>query len=180
VHELSSLFAEPGSPRQCVHADTIHLPCPQYPDATMAPLYTCFVALQDVRDGDAEAAQSSRLPPLRRGQQMGHTVFLPRTHTAESHLLWNAGSPKEKEKFLAVHPAAQSALKTGDAVPFDSRVLHCGRENSSDVDRVLFYFTVSAQRDWPLPNGLHGSNSLRPTDAARRWTLGDFGLEADG
>ena len=39
-----------GSPRQCIHADTIYLPCPQYPDAHMEPLYTFFVALQDVTD----------------------------------------------------------------------------------------------------------------------------------
>jgi len=39
-----------GSPRQCIHADTIYLPCPQYPDVHMEPLYTFFVALQDVTD----------------------------------------------------------------------------------------------------------------------------------
>ena len=50
LHELSCMYAQPGAPRQCVHADTIMLPCPQYPDASMAPLYTIFVALQDVED----------------------------------------------------------------------------------------------------------------------------------
>jgi len=29
LHELSCIYAEPGAPRQCVHADTIVLPCPQ-------------------------------------------------------------------------------------------------------------------------------------------------------
>lgn len=51
LHELSCIIAQPGAPRQCVHADTIVLPCPQYPDAKMAPLYTFFVALQNVEDG---------------------------------------------------------------------------------------------------------------------------------
>lgn len=50
LHELSCIYAQPDAPRQCVHADTIVLPCPQYPDVSMAPLYTFFVALQDVED----------------------------------------------------------------------------------------------------------------------------------
>ena len=29
LHEISSLVADPGAPRQCIHADTIVLPCPQ-------------------------------------------------------------------------------------------------------------------------------------------------------
>ena len=45
LHEISSLVADPGAPRQCIHADTIVLPCPQYPSASMEPLYTCFIAL---------------------------------------------------------------------------------------------------------------------------------------
>lgn len=63
LHEVSTLVSDPGAPRQCVHADTIVLPSPQFPNASMAPLYTFFIALQDVEDG------------------MGHTVFLPKTHT---------------------------------------------------------------------------------------------------
>jgi hypothetical protein len=39
----------------------------------MAPLYTFFIALQDVEDN------------------MGHTTFIPRTHTPDAHLLWNLG-----------------------------------------------------------------------------------------
>jgi hypothetical protein len=45
VHEVSSIVSDPGSPRQCVHADTIYMPCRQYP-VHMAPLYTFFIALQ--------------------------------------------------------------------------------------------------------------------------------------
>lgn len=151
VHEVSSLVADPGAPRQCMHADTIVLPCPQYPDASMAPLYTFFVALQDVED------------------DMGHTVFLPTTHTAEAHLLWNSGQ-KQKESFISIHRAVQSALKTGDCAVFDSRIIHCGRANTSDKRRILFYFTLSEQRDWPLPDGLHGSNSIRAEDRGQ-WTV---------
>eukprot|EP00854_Cymbomonas_tetramitiformis_P028665 gene28665-35564_t len=77
VHEVSSLVADPGSPRQCVHADTIYLPCRQYP-VEMAPLYTFFIALQDVED------------------DMGHTTFLLQTHTENAHALWNT-SPRQKQ-----------------------------------------------------------------------------------
>ena len=38
LHEISSLVAEKGAPRQCLHADTIVLPCPQYPGVHMEPL----------------------------------------------------------------------------------------------------------------------------------------------
>ena len=161
LHELSSLVAEPGSPRQCLHADTISLPCPQYPGVEMAPLYTFFMALQDVEDG------------------MGHTQFLPYTHTPGAHELWNLGSKSErlKERFIAAQPAVSSALRTGDAAVFDSRVLHCGCANESQKRRVLLYITLSSAQRWPLPNGLHGSNSVRAADRWQ-WRLADLGLQA--
>lgn len=148
------LFLPASAPRQCVHADTIVLPCAQFPTAKMAPLFTFFVALQDVEEG------------------MGHTVFLPRTHTADAHALWNVPQ-KQKEAFISLHAAVQSNLRLGDAAVFDSRLLHCGRANTSAKRRVLFYFTLSSQPDWPLPDGLHGSNSIREEDW-RRWRVRDF------
>jgi ectoine hydroxylase-related dioxygenase (phytanoyl-CoA dioxygenase family) len=137
-----------------MHADTIVLPCPQYPQASMEPLFTFFIALQDVDD------------------DMGHTVFLPRTHTPDAHLLWNKPQ-KQKEAFISVHKAAQSKLRLGDCAAFDSRILHCGSANTSAKRRVLFYFTLSAQREWPLPDGLHGSNSIRPEDKGA-WLVSDL------
>lgn len=157
LHELSCMYAQPGAPRQCIHADTIVLPCPQFPDASMAPLYTIFVALQDVEDS------------------MGHTQFLPYTHTADTHLLWNAAnkSAQLKERFISLQPAFQSALTTGDTAVFDSRILHCGCANDSQKTRALFYLTFSRDAEWPLPGGLHGSNSIRAEDL-RRWKLPDL------
>jgi len=63
----------------------------------------------------------------------------------------------------------------GDVAIFDSRLLHAGGANTSNRRRILFYFTASAGQRWPLPNGLHGSNSMRKAD---RWKyqLCDFGL----
>lgn len=153
VHEISSLVSNPGSPRQCLHCDTIYLPCPQYPSANMEPLYTFFIALQDVEDN------------------MGHTLFLPQTHTESAHLMWNTEQSK-KEKFIQVNPAVESRLKIGDTAIFDSRLLHCGRENTSTKVRTLFYFTLSKQHQWPLKNGLHGSNSIRKEDF-QKWTVKD-------
>ncbi len=159
LHELSSIVAEPNSPRQCVHADTIVLPCPQYPDVSMEPLYTFFMALQDVED------------------DMGHTQFLPNTHTPGAHELWNAAakSTSFKERFIAAQPAVRSGLRKGDVAVFDSRVLHCGCANDSKKRRVLFYLTLSRAQRWPLPDGLHGSNSVRKEDLWQ-WRLGDLGL----
>lgn len=154
LHEVSSLVAHPGAVRQCVHCDTIVLPCRAYPEARMAPLLTFFIALQDVAD------------------DMGHTVFLPATHTPEAHELWNLPQP-QKQAFLSARRAVQSRLSAGDCAVFDSRLLHCGRENTSGRRRVLFYFTLSGQREWPLPDGLHGSNSIRRDDF-RRWRVSDF------
>ena len=155
-HEISSIVAGPSSPRQCVHADTIVLPCPQFPDVSMEPLYTFFVALQDVEDG------------------MGHTQFLPGTHSPDSHELWNAAAKSErlKGRFIALQPAQQSCLKAGDIAAFDSRVLHCGCANTTSKPRVLFYFTLSRAQRWPLPGGLHGSNSVREEDRWQ-WQLRD-------
>ena len=107
LHEISSLVADPGALRQCIHADTIVLPCPQYPHVSMKPLYTFFIALQDV------------------SFEMGHTVFLPQTHTPAAHILWNTDQGN-KEKFISTCKAVHSELKKGDVAVFDSRLLHCG------------------------------------------------------
>ena len=120
----------------------------------MEPLYTIFIALQDVEDA------------------MGHTQFLPQTHTAAAHLLWNVDQRK-KESFLAKQTVVQSALKKGDVSIFDSRILHCGLANSSRKRRILAYLTVSKQQRWPLPDGLHGSNSVRKEDRYR-YQIKDF------
>lgn len=72
-----------------------------------------------------------------------------------------------------MQPACQSALKIGDVAAFDSRLLHLGCANESTKNRAMFYVTLSRQADWPLPNGLHGSNSIRAEDL-RRWKLPDL------
>jgi ectoine hydroxylase-related dioxygenase (phytanoyl-CoA dioxygenase family) len=139
LHELSSIISDPGSPTQCVHCDTPWLP-------NAEPLYTCFIALQDIDD------------------DMGHTTYLPRTHTDQAHKIFNAGV-KQKENLISVAPAVQTRLKKGDCVIFDSRVLHCGGANSSEKRRVLFYFTITAGDTLKNnPNPKRGMGSIRMDD----------------
>ena len=96
IHEVSSFIGDKGAPRQCVHADTIVLPCPQYPESYMDPLYTVFVALQDIDD------------------TMGHTIFYPRTHTPETHLMWNAAQKKASSPaFIKNLKSVQSVSRKG-------------------------------------------------------------------
>ena len=62
VHECSCLISDHGSPRQVLHPDT-----PQH-ETGETPLLTCFTALQDV------------------SEDMGPTLFLPKTQDKVSHL----------------------------------------------------------------------------------------------
>ena len=137
-YDLVALRTEPGAARQPLHSDT--------PYQKLPGLFCAFIALQDVDD------------------DMGHTLFLPQTHT--DHTLWNVRR-QDQETYISSRKAVQSGLKTGDVAIFDSRVLHCGLGNTSNKRRILFYCTISAQRDWPLPDGLHGSNSVLPRDRGR-------------
>ena len=113
----------------------------------VAPLYTFFVALQDVAD------------------DMGHTTFLPKTHTQMAHNIFNAGI-RQKEELIAMTPAVVSCLKKGDVAIFDSRVLHCGGANTTpDKRRVLFYFTfTSGDTEKFNPNPSRGAGSIRIED----------------
>ena len=102
---------------------------------------------------------------------MGHTQFLPQTHTPDTHLIWNSKAVQaDTPKFISVHSAVQSNLKTGDVAIFDSRILHCGSANTSTKRRVIFYISLSKQEQWPLAHVLHGPNSIRRADY-QRWTI---------
>lgn len=142
LHELSSFVSDPGSPNQCVHCDTPYLP-------NVAPLYTFFVALQDVDD------------------DMGHTTFLPQTQIKEAHEIFN-GPQRQKEELIANSKCVSSNLKIGDAAIFDSRVLHFGGANTSQKRRILFYFTFTAgDVEKNNPNPARGMGSIRISDRQR-------------
>lgn len=142
-------------------------PCWCTPDSTHPGRHAHFTRQINCNRCCASPAHHPTPPHMRPLLQ-----FLPYTHTADAHLLWNAAGKSErmKERFISLQPAMQSALATGDTAVFDSRLLHCGCANKSQKPRALFYVTFSRDAEWPLPDGLHGSNSIRAEDL-RRWTL---------
>jgi ectoine hydroxylase-related dioxygenase (phytanoyl-CoA dioxygenase family) len=128
LYELSCLMSDPGSQRQVVHPDT-----PFFANKE-AVLYTCFIALQDVR------------------LDMGPTTWYPGTHTGEAHAAFrddasaDAGADADagasgKDQLLKTRQAVLGTLSKGSCAIFDSRCLHCGTANKSDDSRSLFYFS---------------------------------------
>lgn len=115
LYELSCLMSDPGSQRQVVHPDT-----PVFENKE-AVLYTCFIALQDVR------------------LDMGPTTWYPGTHTQAAHDAFK--NDATKDDLLKTRPAVLGTLKKGSCAIFDSRCLHCGTANKSMDSRSLFYFS---------------------------------------
>ena len=108
-HEFSSLISDSGSLCQPIHPDSPH--------ATDAPMWTIFVALQDVTT------------------TMGPTVFLNRTHTLSCHE--QLKSVDQKDALLASCLYHRGTMRKGDATVMDSRTMHFGSANESDTRRVV-------------------------------------------
>jgi hypothetical protein len=115
LYECSALVSDPGAPRQQIHPDT---PFRRSPVAL-----TIFISLQDVT------------------VEMGPTVFLPRSHTEACHEAYHSKDAPDMEEVLRSHPCVTGIMRCGDAVVFDSRLLHCGSANTSSRRRVLFYLS---------------------------------------
>ena len=109
-YELGAVISDPGSKSQTIHPDTNY--------QELCPLYTMFIALQDISAG------------------MGPTIYLPGTHTEEAHQHFH----RRKEWLLAKSEYRHGVLNKGDVVIMDSRLLHCGGANSLSR-RVVMYFT---------------------------------------
>ena len=120
LYELSALISEPGSPRQPVHPDNPH--------QQHSPLYTVFIALQNIT------------------HHMGPTIFLPRTNTEEAHDQYN--NIPQRDAFLESSPSVAALLNAGDASLFDSRTMHCGGANDEleGSTRVLLYMSFRNPR----------------------------------
>ena len=103
LHEMGAIISIPGAPRQVIHSDTVWTPQPV--------LYTAFVALQDV------------------SPDMGPTTLLPGTHCEAAHERFDDAGAGGKDALLAASARLQGPLRGGDAVVYDSRVLHCGGAN---------------------------------------------------
>jgi Phytanoyl-CoA dioxygenase (PhyH) len=141
-HELSSLISDPGSMAQPLHPDS-----PYYP--LHAPLWTVFVALQDIT-------------PC-----MGGTVVIPKTHTEEFHQqLSSSGSSHHNIKSLLLqskkYQYCRADLNTGDCIVMDSRTFHYGGANqiSSNARRTLLYFTI--RNPYHQSRGYPDCNSIYP------------------
>uniref|UniRef100_A0A7S2IAS3 Uncharacterized protein n=1 Tax=Helicotheca tamesis TaxID=374047 RepID=A0A7S2IAS3_9STRA len=128
LYELSCLMSDPGSQRQVMHPDTPYL------EGKDAVLYTCFIALQDIR------------------MDMGPTTWLPGTHTAKAHEVFqdndsSSGKESRKDEMIRTHPSVLGLLPKGCCAIFDSRCLHCGTANKSEDDsRALFYFSFKSPK----------------------------------
>jgi len=129
LQEIACLISEPGSQQQPLHPDT--------PYSTVPSLYACFIALQDVT------------------LEMGPTVYLPGTHTAECHAEFYGGdltkgrdvtglrTPPIPEDFLQSRKVTLGLLKAGDCAIYNQQVLHCGSANESkDSVRRQFYISM--------------------------------------
>jgi hypothetical protein len=148
LFDWSSFTSAPGSARQPVHPDNRYQEEP--------PLFTAFVALQDVT------------------QDIGPTIFLPGTHTQKAHDQFN-GDAETKDQLLSGSVYQTALLKKGDAAVFDPRCLHCGGANTSESSRrVLLYMSFKNPRctsDIQVPPG----SMLEPIDG-RLLSLQDFGV----
>jgi hypothetical protein len=147
-HELSSLISDPGSIAQPLHPDS-----PYYP--RYAPLWTVFIALQDITPS------------------MGGTVVVPYTHTEQFHQpLRNprggggGGNHHNIQKLLLQSNKYQyyrADLNIGDCIVMDSRTFHYGGANqisSNACRRTLLYFTI--RNPYHRSRGYPDCNSLYP------------------
>jgi hypothetical protein len=110
-YELAALVSDRGAASQRVHPDAVHQP--------QCPLYTVFVALQDI-----DAA-------------MGCTHFIKGSHTRVAH----HSLRHTREDYLAAAQYSQATLRRGDAVVMDARLFHFGGANEARR-RKLLYFTL--------------------------------------
>jgi hypothetical protein len=137
-HEFSALVCDPSADSQPIHPDA------SYTDDNLAPLWTVFVALQDIQT------------------DMGATVFLPGTHRKHVHAALNSADVDAKNNMLASAEYRRSTLQAGDCAVMDARTLHFGSANQSASDRrrVLLYFTIRNPRHGRADADFPGCGSL--------------------
>ena len=157
--ELSVLCTEPGAPRQLLHPDMVF-------SASHAPLFTAFVALQDVEP------------------EMGPTTFLLGTHRdARLQRLRELGSPgapaPEDGALLREARAVAPALSAGDAVLYDARVLHAGGANRLRRRGLLtFSFLRPPIPPFPERHSAGAAFSILPGVLARSLSARDLAAGA--
>ncbi|CAJ1344933.1 unnamed protein product [Effrenium voratum] len=150
--DLSCMITEANAEPQPLHADTKII------DSGLLPLFTVFVALQDIT------------------KMMGPTWLCPRTHNAESHLRLMAFQAVQKSGFVGpslVHQfgGMPADCETGSVICMNSQLLHCGGGQASAEEggqrRRLLYVTFYR------PGNTPAEHSLRD-ELVGQYRLGDF------
>ena len=161
LQEIACLISSPGSQQQPLHPDT--------PWTETPPLYAAFVALQDVT------------------LEMGPTVYLPGTHTKESHVAFYGGDlqggrdmsglrpPPLCGDFLSSREVVLGTLKAGDLALYNQQVLHCGSANESP-DKIRRQFYVSFRNEAAAK--VKARSSIRPA-FKDKLTLGQIRQELE-
>jgi ectoine hydroxylase-related dioxygenase (phytanoyl-CoA dioxygenase family) len=164
LYEFSCLISDPGSQRQVIHPDTPYGAMGGLA-ADEPVLFTCFVSLQDILD------------------DMGPTIWLPRTHTQKAHEEFKDESTtadekdSPKDRLLRTTPAVLGTLPQGCCGIFDSRLLHAGGANMSgdNMSRALFYVSFKNPKI-----GYPGNPaSARPETVDAKFTITRLGEELE-
>ena len=148
LFDLCAVVSAPGAPIQPLHSDL------GFDGAEAAPLYTCFVALQD-----APAA-------------LGPTEFCLGSHVdADAHNALHEGALSRD--------AVPFPLAVGAAVLFDPRIAHRGGPNSSERHRAYLSMTFANPRGSapvivPAPGDVLVSEGGISADGGGVWTLRDL------
>jgi hypothetical protein len=148
LFDLCAVVSAPGAPIQPLHSDL------GFDGGAAAPLYTCFVALQETSTA------------------LGPTEFCVGSHTdAAAHSALREGSLSRQ--------AVPFALDVGAAVLFDPRIAHRGGPNSSNRRRAFLSMTFANPRGSapvivPAPGDVLVSEGGISADGGGVWTLQDL------
>jgi hypothetical protein len=148
LFDLCAVISAPGAPIQPLHSDL------GFDGAAAAPLYTCFVALQET------------------STVLGPTEFCVGSHTdAAAH-----SAPREG---ALSREAVPFPLAVGAAVLFDPRIAHRGGPNSSERHRAYLSMTFANPRGSapvivPAPGDVLVSEGGISADDGGVWTLRDL------
>jgi len=145
LFDLCSVISAPGAPAQPLHSDL------GFAGDAAAPLYTCFVALQET--------------PF----ELGPTEFCVGSHVdADAHSALREGAPSRE--------AIPAPLPVGAAVLFDARIAHRGGANRSTRHRAFLSLTFANPRGSapvivPASGDVLVSEGGAEADGGGAWTL---------
>eukprot|EP00039_Didymoeca_costata_P012864 m.187407 g.187407 ORF g.187407 m.187407 type:complete len:723 (-) comp15608_c0_seq2:5437-7605(-) len=126
--ELGVITSLPGAPRQVIHSDVEF-------DADARKVFTTFVALQDIT------------------ADMGPTEIWESTHTEYFCSFYKPRMLGPVDPYYDKNPPKKMAIEAGNASLIDTRVMHCGGENSAESPRMLFHFSFETSSEPNAPKG---------------------------